>query len=88
MKRHTNMLLLDVIRLLQYHGITIGGIFYSNYQPPAANAAADRMSHVEELADIYDMLDLITGAKEFMQWCLSHGNLQQAITLYTETVPA
>lgn len=66
--RHTNMLLLDVIRLLQYQGITIGGIFYSNYQPPAANAAADRMSHVEELADIYDMLDLIAGAKEFMQF--------------------
>ena len=66
--RHTNMLLLDAIRLLQYQGITIGGIFYSNYQPPTTGAAGERMSHVEELADIYDMLDLIAGAKEFMQF--------------------
>ena len=66
--RHTNMLLLDAIRLLQYQGITIGGIFYSNYQPPATDASAERMSHVEELADIYDMLDLIAGATEFMQF--------------------
>lgn len=56
--RHAVMLMLAVMRLLQYNGIEIGKVLYSNY--PA--------KIVEEANDIYSLFDLIAGADEFAQF--------------------
>ena len=56
--RHAVMLMLAVMRLLQYNGIEIGKVLYSNYQAKI----------VEEANDIYSLFDLIAGADEFAQF--------------------
>jgi hypothetical protein len=56
--RHAVMLMLAVMRLLQYNGIEIGKVLYSNYQAKI----------VEEANDIYRLFDLIAGADEFAQF--------------------
>lgn len=56
--RHINMMMLDVIRLLEYSGIKIGKIIYSNF--------ASR--RVEEISSIYDLFQLIAGVEEFVRF--------------------
>ena len=56
--RHINMMMLDVIRLLEYSGIAIGKIIYSNF--------ASR--RVEEISSIYDLFQLIAGVEEFVRF--------------------
>ena len=56
--RHVVMLMLAVMRLLQYNGIAIGKTLYSNFQNKI----------VEEANDIYRLFDLIAGADEFAQF--------------------
>lgn len=53
--RHTNLMMLDVLRLLQYNGIVIGSILYSDYNT----------GKVEDLRDVYNLFDLVSGAEEF-----------------------
>ena len=56
--RHVNMMMLDVTRLLEYSGIKIGRLIYSNYQT----------RRVEEINSIYDLFQLIAGVEEFVQF--------------------
>ncbi len=60
--RHINMLMLDVIRLLEYSGIKIGRLIYSNYK------GKDKKSTVEEVKNIYDLFQLISGVEEFINF--------------------
>ncbi len=56
--RHTNMMMLGIMRLLQYNNIEIGMILYSNY----------KKKKVEEANEIYHFFDLIAGAEEFVRF--------------------
>lgn len=56
--RHAVMLMLAVMRLLQYNGIEIGKTMYSDFFKKV----------VEEANDIYSLFDLIAGADEFAQF--------------------
>ena len=60
--RHANMMLLNVIRLLQYEKIGIGYILYSNYDRSA------ECNHVDDVGGIFHTLDLIAGAEEFARF--------------------
>ena len=56
--RHINMMMLDVIRLLEYSGVKIGKLLYSNLTT----------KRVEELNNIYDLFQLISGVEEFVNF--------------------
>ena len=60
--RHINMMMLDVIRLLEYSGITIKHILYSNLQ------RGREIQSVEPVKNIYDLFQLISGVEEFVQF--------------------
>ena len=59
--RHTNMMLLAVMRLLQYNNVKIGRILYSDYR------GANNESIVEEINNVYGLFDVIAGAEEFVR---------------------
>ena len=77
--RNVNMLMLDVIRLLEYSGITIGKLLYSNYNPKT------EIGTVEEVKDIYDMFQLISGVEEFVQFG-SVKALKKYYTVYKDNI--
>ncbi len=56
--RHINMMMLDIIRLLEYSGIKIGRLIYSNFTT----------KRVEEVKNIYDLFQLISGVEEFVNF--------------------
>ena len=56
--RHVNMMMLDIIRLLEYSGIEIGHLIYSNYSTKL----------VEDVNNVYDLFQLISGVEEFVQF--------------------
>ena len=56
--RNVNMMMLDVIRLLEYSGVKIGSLLYSNYQN----------QKVEPVKNIYNFFQLISGVEEFVQF--------------------
>ena len=56
--RHAVMLMFAVMRLLQYNGIEIGKVLYSNMG----------LKIVEEVNGVYGLFDLIAGADEFAQF--------------------
>lgn len=60
--RHINMMMLDIIRLLEYSGLKIGKIIYSNYNPQK------KFGTVEEVKNIYDLFQLISGVEEFINF--------------------
>lgn len=60
--RHINMMMLDIIRLLEYSGVKIGKIIYSNYNPQK------KFGTVEEVKNIYDLFQLISGVEEFINF--------------------
>ncbi len=60
--RHANMLMLGVVRLLQYGGVKIGRMLYSNYNPSSGEG------RVEEADEIYKLFDLISGTEEFVRF--------------------
>lgn len=66
--RHANMIVMDIVRLLQYSHVTIGRIIYSHYVQPERDATVQPQSYVEELGDIYRMTDLAAGAEEFARF--------------------
>ena len=53
------MMMLDVIQLLEYSGLKIGKIMYSNYNN------IQKTGKVEEVKNIYDLFQLISGVEEF-----------------------
>ena len=71
--RHTNMLLLNIMRLLQYEGVEIGHVLYSNLDQSKMEG------YVEDVSDIFHTLDMIAGAEEFARF----GSVQ-AILKYFE----
>ena len=67
--RHANLVMLDAIRLLQYDTrVSLGKILYSNF-----NADPKK---VEEANSVYGLVDLISGAEEFVRFG-SVNSLQQ-----------
>ena len=60
--RHINMMMLDIIRLLEYSGVKIGKIIYSNYNPQK------KVGTVEEVKNIYNLFQLISGVEEFINF--------------------
>ena len=60
--RHISMIMLDVIRLLEYSGITIKHILYSNFK------FGRKANYVEPVKNIYDPFQLISGVEEFVQF--------------------
>lgn len=60
--RHVNMMMLELTRLLEYSGLHIGKVLYSNYEP---NTATGR---VEEVQNIYDLFQLMAGVEEFVNF--------------------
>ena len=56
--RHINMMMLDIIRLLEYSDIEIGRLLYSNFTT----------RRVEEVKNIYDLFQLISGVEEFINF--------------------
>ena len=56
--RHANMMILDVLRLLEYSGVEIGHIYYSLYSE----------RRVDEVNGIYDLFSMTSGAEEFVNF--------------------
>ena len=63
--RHAAMMMIAVMRLIQFEGITIGHVLYSNWTPLANNPEYNGEGVVQEVGEIYGMYDLISGAEEF-----------------------
>ena len=59
--RHVNMMMLELTRLLEYSGMKIGKVLYSNYK-------RDLPSTVEEIQNVYDLFQLIAGVEEFVNF--------------------
>lgn len=56
--RHINMMMLDIVRLLEYSGVEVGRLIYSNFTT----------KRVEEVKNIYDLFQLISGVEEFINF--------------------
>lgn len=61
--RDTNMLMLDLTRLLEYSGLQIGLLLYSNLI-----CYEKKIGRVDELQNIYDLFQLIAGVEEFVNF--------------------
>lgn len=67
--RHANMIMMNVVRLLQYRGITFGHMYYSNYIPQTeTEGEREPKSFVEDASEIYRMVDVVAGAEEFVRF--------------------
>ena len=60
--RSVNMMMLDVVRLMEYNGVNKGYLLYSNYN------SSLRIGKVEKLDSIYNLFGLISGAEEFIRF--------------------
>lgn len=60
--RHASLMMLVITRLIQYSGVTIGNILYSNFNRNRAE------QFVEEANEIYNLFDVISGAEEFVRF--------------------
>ena len=60
--RHAIMMLIDIIRLLQYNNVDTGYLFYSNWNRD------NQTGTVETVNDVYDFYNLIAGAEEFVNF--------------------
>lgn len=58
--RNVGIIILDVVRLMHYSGLKIGRLLYSNI--------IAGKGRVEEVDDIYDLFQMISGAEEFVQF--------------------
>lgn len=56
--RHANTMMIALLRLLEYSGVNVGNILYSNYGA----------ARVERINSIYDMFGLVAGATEFINY--------------------
>lgn len=60
--RHAIMMLINIIRLLQYNDVEIGSLFYSNW------ISSKRVGKIEQINDVYKFYNLIAGAEEFVNF--------------------
>ena len=60
--RNAAMMIMAIMRLMQYQNITIGKVLYSNYDKRTGKGT------VEEVHEIYHLFDLISGAEEFVRF--------------------
>lgn len=60
--RHAIMMLINIIRLLQYNDVEIGSLFYSNW------ISSKRAGKIEQINDVYRLYNLIAGAEEFVNF--------------------
>ena len=60
--RHSIMMLINIIRLLQYNDVEIGSLFYSNW------ISSKRAGKIEQINDVYRFYNLIAGAEEFVNF--------------------
>ena len=72
--RHVNMMMLELTRLLQYSGLTVGKVLYSNYKGPETPGT------VEEIQNVYDLFQLIAGVEEFVNF----GSVKALNSYYAE----
>lgn len=56
--RDAAMMIMGILRLMQYQRITIGKVLYSNFQ----------RGTVDEVEEVYQLFDLIAGAEEFVRF--------------------
>lgn len=67
--RSANMVMLNIIKLLQYSGMEIGHLLYSNMNRDKKDGQGNVLpSYVEDARSIYSMLDLVSGAAEFVRF--------------------
>ena len=64
--RHASLMMLVITRLIQYSGVKIGYILYSNFDPTRPKRG--ELQFVEESNEIYNLFDLISGAEEFVRF--------------------
>ena len=60
--RDVNMMMLDLTRLLEYSGLPVGKILYTNFN------SVDKIVSVAEVKNIYDLFQLIAGVEEFVNF--------------------
>ena len=60
--RHVNMMMLELTRLLEYSGLSVDNVLYSNYNSYTATGK------VEEIQNVYDLFQLIAGVEEFVNF--------------------
>lgn len=72
--RNANMAMLNIVKLLQYGGIRVDNLLYSHMMPKGQE------SYVEEANEIYRLLDLISGAEEFVRF----GSVESVLAYYRE----
>lgn len=63
--RHAAMMMMAVMRLIQFAGIQIGHVLYSNWTRLANDPVYSGEGVVQEVGDIYGMYDMVSGATEF-----------------------
>lgn len=61
--RHVNMMMLELTRLLQYSGLHVDNVLYSNY-----DRDPNKPNFVEEVQNVYDLFQLIAGVEEFVNF--------------------
>ena len=70
--RHAAMMMIAVMRLIQFAGISIGHVLYSNWTPVAGDSEYNGEGAVQEVGEIYGMYDLVAGAAEFTNFGSVH----------------
>ena len=63
--RHAAMMMMAVMRLIQFAGIKIGHVMYSNWSRLDNDPEYSGEGVVQEVGEIYGMYDLVSGAAEF-----------------------
>ena len=68
--RHANTLMLAVVELLKYSGITIGNILYSNYNKNNKDKNGNNVpiGKIEDITNIHDVMQLAAGAEAFITY--------------------
>lgn len=60
--RHVNMMMLELTRLLEYSGLKVENVLYSNYK------GSEKPGTVEEVQNVYELFQLIAGVEEFVNF--------------------
>lgn len=66
--RSANMAMLNIIKLLQYSGAEIGDLLYSHLETKKDSQGSLKPSYMENANGIYHLLDLVSGAAEFVRF--------------------
>lgn len=64
--RHASLMMLVITRLIQYSGVKMGYVLYSNFDRDRPKRG--ELQFVEEANEIYNLFDLIAGAEEFVRF--------------------